>query len=63
MPSLEENDPSAPAVMAGLHPATQTRSFRDWPGMPTRVRNNATWHKPDFTLGQWTLFWWPSAHT
>jgi hypothetical protein len=30
IPSLEENDPSATAVMAGLDPAIQTCTFRDW---------------------------------
>jgi hypothetical protein len=30
IPSLEKNDPSARAVMAGLDPAIQTCGFRAW---------------------------------
>ena len=31
----------------------------------TLRREGARYHRaqPDFTLGQWTLFWWPSAQT
>jgi hypothetical protein len=57
IPSLEENDPSAPAVMARLDPAIQTCSFRDWmpgssPGMTTPVTNTEINYYPPVIGGK-----------